>query len=109
MDLHLQEISKEIGTENQAVLVVDRASWHTTKKLQCPNNIKVMPLPPTSPELNPMEQVWQLLKRRELSNRVFQNEDEIKLATEKAWNHFVQDKKLVKSLCSRGWAKYWNT
>ena len=109
MEKHLQEIEKEVGRQNQAVLIVDRASWHTTQKLQCPKNIKILPLPPTSPELNPMEQVWQILKRRKLSNRVFQDEDEINLATANAWNHFAQNKELVKSLCSREWAKYRKT
>jgi transposase len=58
----LEEISKEIEPGNHAVIVFDRAAWHTTKKLRLPNNISLLPLPAASPELNPTEQVWQVLR-----------------------------------------------
>jgi transposase len=42
-----------------AVVVMDQAGWHSTKRLEIPNNISILHLPPYSPELNPQEQVWQ--------------------------------------------------
>ena len=44
-----------------AVLIVDQAGWHLTPKLAIPDNITVLALPPRSPELNPVENVWQFI------------------------------------------------
>ena len=60
MQKHLEEISKEVEPGNHAVIIFDRAVWHTTKKLRLPNNISLLPLSAASPELNPIEQVWQV-------------------------------------------------
>ena len=57
MQQHLDEIAKQIEPGNHAVIVFDRAAWHTTKKLRLSKNISLLPLPPAAPELNPTEQV----------------------------------------------------
>ena len=57
MQWHLDEISTQVTPGAHAVLIVDRAGWHTTSKLIIPHNITIMPLPPRSPELNPVENV----------------------------------------------------
>lgn len=105
MQIHLDEISKEIQEGHHAILMMDRASWHTTEALVVPANLSLLPLPPYSPELNPMEQVWQKLKRDHLSNRVFRNYDEIVDACCKAWNTFCDEDGSIKNLCSRSWAQ----
>src|SRR5450432_4252725 len=59
MNAHLEEISAEVAPGAHAMLVCDRAGWHQRGgKLRVPNNITPLPLPPYSPELNPMENVW---------------------------------------------------
>ena len=45
-----------------AVLILDQAGWHTTDKLAIPSNITLLPLPPRSPELNPVENIWQFMR-----------------------------------------------
>jgi hypothetical protein len=50
---HLKLISAEVAPGAHAVLVVDQAGWHMSPKLEVPENITVLPLPPRSPELNP--------------------------------------------------------
>lgn len=57
MQLHLDEIAKQIEPRNHAVIVFDQAAWHTTKKLRLAKNILLLPLQTASPELNPTEQV----------------------------------------------------
>ncbi|WP_415838393.1 IS630 family transposase, partial [Polaromonas hydrogenivorans] len=59
MTLHLQAISEAVPAGRHAVLVLDRAGWHTTAKLPQFSNLSLLPLPAGSPELNPAEQVWQ--------------------------------------------------
>lgn len=105
MQLHLDEISKNVEKKHHAILIMDRAGWHTTEALIIPKNITILPLPSYSPELNPMEQVWQKLKHGSLSNRVFKNYDEIVESCVQAWNSFCDEEGNIKSLCSRSWAK----
>ena len=104
MIIHLEYISAKIPEGRHAVLVLDQAGWHTTKKINKFDNITLLPLPPFSPELNPTEQVWEQLKDRELSNRVFEDDEDIVNSCCKAWNNFTEIKGAVQSLCSRSWA-----
>lgn len=104
MQLHLNEISKKVENDYHAIVLMDRASWHTTEALIIPKNLTLFPLPPYSPELNPMEQVWQKVKGDHLSNRVFKSYDEIVDCCSKAWNSFCDKEGNIEKLCSRAWA-----
>ena len=53
------------------VMVVDGASSHRSKELEIPENVSFMRLPPYSPELDPAEQIWNILRRDYFANRVF--------------------------------------
>lgn len=55
MALHLEEIAKVVAPGAHAVLLLDQAGWHTTRKLAVPENITLLPLPARSPELNPVD------------------------------------------------------
>ena len=61
MQLHLDQISRCVAGGAHAVISLDKAGWHTTRKLQVPSNISLVHLPPASPELNPTENVWQYI------------------------------------------------
>lgn len=105
MQKHIEEISKNIEEGNHGVIVLDRAAWHTTKKLKLPTNISLLPLPPASPELNPTEQVWQVLRDRYLANRCFDSYEQILDCCCDAWNAFTLEKGNVSKLCTRNWAE----
>ena len=104
MLIHLEHISAKVAEGRHAVIVMDRAAWHTTQRIQKFSNITVLPLPPTSPELNPTEQVWQMLRDESLANRCFEGYEDIVQACCDAWNWFVDTPNRVKNLCSRSWA-----
>jgi transposase len=104
MLIHLEHISSKIPEGRHAVIVLDRAAWHTTKKLKKFKNISLLPLPPASPELNPTEQVWQTLRDEYLANRSYENYNSIVDACCDAWNNFVDIPKKVQNLCTRSWA-----
>ena len=108
MLIHLKYISVKIPIGKHAVIIMDRAAWHTTQKLSKFDNITILCLPPTSPELNPVEQIWQQLRRRELSNRSFKNYEDILDACSIAWNNFTEEKGTIKKLCTRDWALNFN-
>ena len=77
MSLHLAEISHAIKKGAHAVIIHDQAGWHRAKDLKVPDNITLLPLPPRSPELNPVENIWQFLRDNWLSNRVFESYENI--------------------------------
>ncbi len=77
MQWHLDEISSQVAPGAHAVLILDRAGWHTTGKLVIPTNITLLPLPPRAPELNPVENICQFMRDNWLSNRIFNSYEEI--------------------------------
>jgi hypothetical protein len=55
MQEHIDEISRHVASGAHAVLIMDRAGWHTTARLKVPKNITPIFLPSRAPELNPVE------------------------------------------------------
>jgi hypothetical protein len=55
MQLHLDEISRYVAREAHAVILMDRAGWHRTGRLDVQGNLTIILLPSRSPELNPVE------------------------------------------------------
>lgn len=104
MLVHLEHISLNIPEGRHAVIILDRATWHTTKRLRKFSNISLLPLPPASPELNPTEQVWQVIRDEHLANRNYKDYDAIIGACCDAWNVFVDTPNRVRNLASRSWA-----
>ena len=85
MQLHLDEISSNVAKGAHAVVLLDRAGWHITSKLDMPENITPIFLPSRAPELNPVENVWQYLRQNWISSTVFENYDAIVDAACDAW------------------------
>jgi transposase len=77
MTQHLQKISDATPLGRHAVVIVDGAGWHTFDTAAEFPNVTLIKLPLYSPELNPIEQVWQWLRQRHLSNRKFKNYEDI--------------------------------
>ena len=76
LNAHLAEIARTVEPGAHPLVMLDRAGWHTSSTLKVPRNITLMPLPPRSPELNPVENIWRFLRDNWLSNRVFRNYDD---------------------------------
>ena len=104
MQMHIDEIALHVARGAHAVLLLDRAGWHTTGNLRWPKNITPILLPSRSPELNPVEQVWQFQRANYLSNRVFETYDEIIDAACDAWRNLIALPQTITSIGSRDWA-----
>jgi transposase len=104
MQLHLDEISRTVARGAHAVLLLDRAGWHTTGHLTIPKNMTLIFLPSRAPELNPVENVWQYLRQAWLSNRVFDTYEAIIEAACEAWNRLMDQPQAVTSIGMRDWA-----
>jgi len=105
MNEHLKEISTQVQPGAQAVLICDGAGWHQrSKKLDVPSNITLMHLPPYSPELNSMENVWHYLRANKLSRLVWDSYEAIVAACKKAWDFLINDPDRIRSIGTRAWA-----
>jgi len=89
MSLRLEEISSQVAPSAVAAVVCDGAGWHAKgREPKVPDNIVLVTLPPYSPELNPMEIVWQYLRGNKPSAGTWDSYDEILVACANAW-HWV--------------------
>ena len=105
MNLHLAEIAKQITAGAHAVLVLDKAGWHTSPKLRIPENISLLRLPAYAPEPNPVENLWAFLRQNLLSHRVWDSYDAIVDACCHAWTTLMSMPERVTSITTRAWAQ----
>lgn len=104
MQAHLEEIGATVAPGAHAIVLLDQVSWHTFKHLAVPANITLLPLPPRSPELNPVENLWPFIRDNWLSNRVFATYDDILDHSCRAWNNLVDQPWKIMSISHRNWA-----
>jgi transposase len=71
MNLYLDQLSKAYANDH-ILLIADGAAWHKSKTLVIPENITVMSLPPYTPEMNPIEQIWKEIRKLGFRNEVFE-------------------------------------
>jgi hypothetical protein len=105
MNMHLAEISCCVSIGSIALLILDRAGWHTSPKLKIPANIVLLPLPPYAPELNPVENIWAFLRGNILSHRIYDNYEAVIWACADAWNKLMKLPETIASIATRPWAQ----
>ena len=70
MNAFLDELSKAYP-DDEILLVCDGAAWHKSNRLKKPSNIHIAHIPPYTPEMNPIEQIWAELRKRGFRNEIF--------------------------------------
>jgi len=70
MNVFLDELSKAYPND-YILLPADGAAWHRSKGLIIPKNIKLLQLPPATPKMNPIEQIWKEIRKRGFRNELF--------------------------------------
>lgn len=106
MKIHLEHITERIPEGRHAAILLDRAAWHTTSRLKKFTNLTLIPLPKASPELNPVEQLWQQLRDNDLSNCCFDGYEDIVETCCLAWNRYTERPGAIRRLCSRKWTDF---
>ena len=76
MNVFLEELSRTCR-DDLIVMVCDGAAWHKSKAMQIPDNIRILHIPPYTPEMNPMEQIWRELRTQGFRNEVFATLDKV--------------------------------
>jgi transposase len=102
MTLFLSQVS-EAHKKEFIVMVVDGASSHRSKDLVIPENVGLVRLPPYSPELNPAEQIWNVLRRNYFANRVFESLDAATTQAELGLAEMAANKQAIRSLTNWPW------
>jgi len=91
--------------QDYCVMLLDGAGWHTALDLQVPPSMQLLPLPPYSPELNPVEHIWDHLRENQFGNRVFSSLQQVVEQLCLGLRQLHRQPKLVQSMTCFDWIK----
>jgi len=100
MQIFLDEVASR-HPEDRIVMVLDGAGWH--QGVTPPTNLRLVKLPPYSPELNPVEHIWDEIREKYFLNRVFESLDALENHLVTALNEMEKDQVRVKSIVAWPW------
>jgi len=100
LNLFLGQMSRELPAGVHAVLIWDGAGYHTSQDLVVPSNISLILLPPYSPELNPVENLWHYIRSHHWSNRAYQDYGALECAAAESLCTVCLDRGKVESICN---------
>lgn len=84
-------------------MVLDGAGWHKSGYLRVPDNLRLLSLPPYSPELNPVEHIWDDLREKAFHNLVFDSLDALEDHLENALRDMENDRNRIRSIVAWQW------
>ena len=102
MSLFLEEVSARHADES-ILMFLDGAGWHIAKDLKIPPNMTLMRQPPYSPELNPVEHVWDEIREKWLYNKVFDSLDGVEETLVTAIFELENDTERTQSITGFPW------
>lgn len=97
MQIFLDSFAKNIPNKKHVIMILDGSKAHKNSILKINKKISLYFLPPYSPELNPIERLWQFIKKKYLSFKIYQNIDEIIEKGAWAWGKITSN--IIKSIC----------
>jgi transposase len=104
----LGEFSRQLAPDVQAVLIWDGAGFHTSRSLEVPANVTLMGLPPYSPELNPIENLWHYLRSHYWSNRSYDDWEALKVAAAEGLVAVGTDAERIRTVCAAPYIAGWD-
>ena len=99
-NVFLKELS-ETYPNDTILMVCDGAAWHRSKTLVVPSNVKLLPIPPYTPEMNPIEQIWKQLRTMGFRNEIFQTLKDVVTRLCDTIRQLTAD--MVRSITARDW------
>ena len=93
MNIFLRQVSDYF-----ILMLADQAGWHISQNLEVPENIRLIKLPPRSPELNPSEHIWEELREKNFANRAFRDLDEVEDHLCRGLNDLANDPEKLRSM-----------
>lgn len=103
MNVFLKQLSDSYP-KDKIVLVCDGAAWHKSKGLSIPHNIRLVFIPPYTPEMNPIEQIWREIRTQGFRNEIFASLDKVVDRLCETIQNLTKD--TIKSITGRNWLLY---
>ena len=105
MGLALGEFARwaDPAGEKLLVILVDNAGWHVARRLAMPANVVLRQLPACTPELQPAEPLWPLV-REALANRGFATLEEMEPVLVERCRWLIDHPEVVRGACGFDWA-----
>ena len=100
LNLFLEQFARELPKGVHAVLIWDGAGYHTSGDLVVPENVSLIQLPPYSPELNPVENLWHYLRAHHWSNREYEGYSGLESEAVRSLRVVCSDAENLKSICN---------
>ena len=100
MNIYLRELSKSYP-DDKILLCCDGARWHKSIALEVPDNIELFYIPPYTPEMNPIEQIWKELRKTGFRNEVFSSLEKVVDRLCEVIRNLSKD--TVRSITGRDW------
>jgi hypothetical protein len=97
MQLFLDQVSQDFA-EDFVIILMDQAGWHISRRLHLPENIRIIRQPAHSPELNPVEHIWDDIREKYFVNRVFNSLDAVENTLCEGINSLARHPDYLKSL-----------
>lgn len=102
MNVFLKEVSDRFP-EDHIVMVMDCAAWQRSKTLKIPENMEIYPLLPYSPELNPVENIWDEVREKGFFNEIFKCMKDVETRLCDILHDLETDDKRVKGIMGWKW------
>ena len=97
MNIFLRQVAEDFS-DYFILMLADQAGWHISQKLAVPENMRLIKLPPRSPELNPSEHIWEELREKNFATRAFRNLDEVEDTLGQGLNDLAKDPGKLRSM-----------
>jgi hypothetical protein len=99
MNIFLRQVAEDFS-DYFILMLADQAGWHIAQKLEVPENIRLINLPPRSPELNPAEHIWEEFREKNFADRACRDLDEVEDTLCQGLNDLVRDPGTIRSMTS---------
>jgi hypothetical protein len=97
MSIFLRQVAEDFSGYF-ILMLVDQAGWHTSQRLEVPENIRLIKIPPRSPELNPSEHIWEELREKNFANKAFRDLDGVENNLCRGLNDLARDPEKLRSM-----------
>ena len=96
-NIFLKQVAEDFS-DYFILMLADQAGWHISQKLAVPENIRLIKLPPRSPELNPSEHIWEEVREKNFANKAFRDLDGVEDTLCQGLNDLAKDPVKLRSM-----------
>ena len=99
LDSFSNHLQKRVEEGYEVWLAVDKAGWHLAKELKIPENIRLIVMPTGAATINPIETLWDFVRKNFTRCKVHKTLEELEETLDKAANYLIKSAQKVISIC----------